>query len=204
MCNLYRMTRSTAEIAHLFAADEMATGTNFADEVYPGYPGVVVADRGLRAMNWGFPLMLKGKSGQMLKPKPINNARTDKLDSPFWRESFEHRRCLIPVSAWAEAEGSKGRMTRTWLSMPGGGPFACAGVWRTSKEWGDCFSMVMTDAAGVAAQVHTRMPVILAAEAHAIWTGPNRSMARALCRAWEGELELERTAQPWAARYRAV
>ena len=30
-------------------------------------------------MTWGFPLVLKGKNGQPLKPKPVNNARTDKL-----------------------------------------------------------------------------------------------------------------------------
>jgi hypothetical protein len=31
-------------------------------------------------MVWGFPLVLKGKGGQALKPKPVNNARVDKLD----------------------------------------------------------------------------------------------------------------------------
>jgi putative SOS response-associated peptidase YedK len=29
------------------------------------------------------------------------------------------RRCLIPVTAWAEAEGEKGSMTRTWYSLHG-------------------------------------------------------------------------------------
>jgi hypothetical protein len=67
-------------------------------------------------MTWGFPLLLKGKSGQPLKPKPVNNAREDKLGTAFWRASFERRRCLIPVTAWAEAEGAKGAMTRTWYS----------------------------------------------------------------------------------------
>ena len=55
MCNLYRMTKGVDEIARLFAA-EPARGANFAKEVYPGYPGLVVAEGFARVMNWGFPL----------------------------------------------------------------------------------------------------------------------------------------------------
>lgn len=105
-------------------------------------------------MVWGFPLSLKSKkSGQPLKPKPVNNARTDKLSQFFWRDSFEKRRCLIPLTAWAEAEGPRGSMTRTWLSLPDAELFAVAGVWRSSDEWGDCYSMVMKDGTGAAAEV---------------------------------------------------
>lgn len=43
MCNLYRMTKAPAEIARLFGARGGA-GANFAAEVYPGYPGLVVAE----------------------------------------------------------------------------------------------------------------------------------------------------------------
>lgn len=199
MCNLYRMTKTTAEVAHWFGADDAAGGANFAAEVFPGYPGLVVAGGALRVMNWGFPLQLKGKDGQKLKPKPVGNARTDKLESFFWRGSFEQRRCLIPVSGWAEAEGPKGRMTRTWLTLRDEEIFTFAGVWRSSAEWGQCYSMVMTDAAGAAAQVHTRMPVILARADHAVWTEGGIDAARSLCRPWPGEILIEHTAQPWAA-----
>jgi putative SOS response-associated peptidase YedK len=124
MCNLYRMTKATAEVANLFRGVVGSVG-NYASEVYPGYPGLVFAQaeggrtgaRELRSMAWGFPLVLKGKNGQPLKPKPINNARADKLDGFMWRYSFAERRCLIPVSAFAEAEGEKGAKTRTWFSL---------------------------------------------------------------------------------------
>ena len=104
MCNLYRMTKGTAEVAKLFDADA-PVGLNVAVELYPGYPGLVIAEGQVRAMTWGFPLALKGKQGQKLKPKPVTNAREDKLTTPFWRDSFVQRRCLVPVSHWAEAEG---------------------------------------------------------------------------------------------------
>ena len=200
MCNLYRMTKNVDEVALWFDAVEASQGANFAGEVYPGYPGVVIAEGAVRRMNWGFPLQMKGKGGQPLKPRPVNNTRTDKLDSFFWRYSFEERRCLIPVTAWAEAEGAKGRKTRTWLSRPDAELIAVAGIWRSSDEWGDVYSMVMTDSAGVAAECHDRMPVLLDKNDWAGWTDGSTEAARALCVPWTGALEIERTEDPWAKR----
>jgi len=204
MCNLYRMTKNASEVAAWFGAVEAAGGANFAAEVYPGYTGLVVAEGAVRAMTWGFPLVLKGAKGQPLKPRPVNNARTDKLATGFWRHAFTHRRCLIPLTAWAEAEGPKGRMTRTWLSLrglslPGAEMFAAAGVWRPSDEWGECYAMVMTDSDGTdAASVHERMPVLLAPEDHARWLAAPAAEALALCRGWAGPLAIDRTSEPWA------
>lgn len=199
MCNLYRMTKGSSEVAAWFGAVDAAQGANFGEEVYPGYPGLVVAEGAVRAMTWGFPLVLKGKQGQPLKPKPVNNARTDKLGTFFWRYAFEERRCLIPLTGWAEAEGPKGRMTRTWMSMPDASLFAAAGVWQQSEEWGACHSMVMTDSAGTdAAAVHERMPVLLAPEDQKVWTDGAPHAALALCRGWPRPLAIDRTVQPWA------
>ena len=198
MCNLYRMTKNKDEVAKWFDAIDDLAGANFGAEVFPGYPGAVVAEGRLTQMSWGFPLVLKGSKGQPLKPKPVNNARTDKLGSPFWRASFESRRCLIPVTAWAEAEGAKGSKTRSWLSRPDAEVFAIAGVWRESAEWGRCYAMVMTEACGVAADCHARMPVLLAREDHGRWTQGSAETAHALCRPWAGPLVLDRTDQPWA------
>ena len=198
MCNLYRMTKSACEVAKWFEAIDGLGGANFGSEVYPGYPGAVVAEGIVKQMTWGFPLQMKGKQGQPLKPKPVNNARTDKLESFFWRYSFEERRCLIPVTAWAEAEGPKGGKTRTWLTRPDADLFAVAGVWRQSDEWGEVYSMVMTDACGAAAECHTRMPVLLAGEDLTTWTDGSPEDALALCKPWEGDLVLDRTDEPWA------
>ena len=197
MCNLYRMTKGVAEVARLFEAIP-EVGANFAEEVYPGYPGLVVAQGRARAMTWGFPLVLKGKQGQPLKPKPVTNAREDKLHTAFWRDSFAQRRCLIPVSAWAEAEGEKGRMTRTWYAMPDAEPFAVAGLWRPTAEWGEAYSMVMVDACDQMAEVHDRMPVILAREDWDTWTKADPAVAFALARKCDLELLVERTQERWA------
>lgn len=197
MCNLYRLHAGTAAIAQLFDA-VAGIERNRGDEVYPGYPGLVVAEGAVRTMTWGFPLVLKGRQGQPLKPKAVTNAREDKLHTAFWTSSFAARRCLIPVSAWAEAEGAAGRMTRTWYALPGDAPFAVAGLWRTTDTWGDAFAMVMVNSSPAMAQVHDRMPVLLARDDWPVWTGGTPAAAFDLCRTWQGDLAVERTPERWA------
>ncbi|GAA4772789.1 SOS response-associated peptidase [Stakelama sediminis] len=175
-------------------------GANYAADVYPGYSGLVIAEGKARSMTWGFPLSLTGKQGQKLKPKPVNNAREDKLNTAFWRDSFAKRRCLIPVSAWTEAEGAKGSMTRTWYSLPDMETFAVAGVWRPTAEWGDAYSMVMVDGCEEMADVHDRMPTILHETHWVQWTDGTPEEAFALCQVWNGPLVVDRTSDPWAAR----
>ncbi len=197
MCNLYRMTKGTAEVARLFEV-EPDLGANHAGEVYPGYPGLVVAEGRARAMSWGFPLVLKGKQGQPLRPKPVTNAREDKLLSTFWRDSFVHRRCLVPVSQWAEAEGEKGRMTRTWYGLPGEELITVAGLWRPTAEWGDAYTMVMVDGHPQMAEVHDRMPLILSPAVQRYWLLGSADDALALCQTWEGAVTVDKTEERWA------
>lgn len=66
-----------------------------------------------------FLLVLKGKSGQPLKHKPVNNTRADKLDSFMWRYSFQERRCLIPVTEFAEAKAKRASSCPALPSLPG-------------------------------------------------------------------------------------
>jgi putative SOS response-associated peptidase YedK len=214
MCNLYRLARAPEEVARMFAA-RIVAGANLPGEVYPGYPGLVIApgeDGALAAgtMTWGFPLALKGRGGRALKPKAVTNAREDKLTTAFWRDSYARRRCLIPLTAWAEAEGEKRRMTRTWYAVPegsdaavgrdeGGPPvFAVAGLWRPTAEWGRAYAMVMADGCAQMAEVHDRMPVILTRAQWSTWIEAPDEEALALCRTWAGDLAVERTREKWA------
>ncbi|MEM6907154.1 MAG: SOS response-associated peptidase family protein [Pseudomonadota bacterium] len=201
MCNLYQQTKSAAEVAAWFRAVNGASGANLSDEIYPGYPGLVRTEESLRAMTWGFPLARTStRTGKPLKPKPVNNAREEKLDSFMWKRSFVERRCLIPLTAWAEAEGPKGSMTRTWLKPFDVDLFAVAGIWRDTEEWGECYSMIMIDAAGKAASVHSRMPVLLEEPQFEHWLRASPVEARALCRPFDKQLSINRTWDPWYSR----
>ena len=197
MCNLYRMTNSVAEVAKLFG-ESVGAHSNAGGDVYPGYSGFVIEAGEVRSMVWGFPLALRSKkTGNMLKPKPVNNARTDKLDSSFWRSSFRDRRCLIPVNTFAEAEGARGSMTRTWFGIEGQPLLACAGVWRETDEWGPAYSMIMTDANPIVAPIHNRMPVILRPDSWLSYLSGTEGQAKSLCVAYAGALHVERTEDPW-------
>jgi len=180
MCNLYTLRiESWSNVFGKSLAEVMAGANLPPPDVYPASPGIVItSDKTARKMTWGFPLVLKGKEGQPLKPKPVNNARTDKLGSPFWSASVRERRCLIPLDRFAEAEGKKGAMTRTWFSMPDGEQFHCAGIWRESAEWGNVYSMVMTEAAGVVERIHNRIAGNTSKRTPMIFGFQDRSMKR--------------------------
>ena len=193
------MRTGKADIARIFSA-EIPERANYSAEVYPGYPGLVTAHGEARVMTWGFPLVMTGRHGQKLKPKPVTNAREDKLHTPFWQASFERRRCLVPVSQWAEPEGEEGRMTRTWYALVGGEPFAVAGLWRPTDEWGKCYTMVTAPSCQQMSAVHDRMPVILHREDWARWLDASPDQAFGLCRTWPGQLMVERTEERWAGR----
>lgn len=200
MCNLYRMKSGRAEVAGTFAAVAVGAAGNAPDEIYPGYPGLVVADGQLQQMSWGFPFARVGAKGQPLKPKPVNNARSDKLAGPFWKASFIARRCLIPVTQFAEAEGQRGAMTRTWMSLPDAPLFAVGGLWRDTDEWGRAYAMVITDACPAIAPVHHRMPVILHRDDWETWQHGPPADAHALSRPWQGAITIDRTDEPWTGR----
>lgn len=200
MCNLYRVAKSVDEVAGLFRA-RPDRGANFGEEIYPGYPGLVVADGRVRSMNRGFPRPMTSKrTGLPIKPKAVNNAREDKLLTRFWRNSFENRRCLIPVTAWAEAEGEQRRMTRTWHALPGTDVFAVAGIWRRSDEWGEVYSMVMVDGCAQMADIHDRMPAMLLPADYDGWLHGTPDQALALARTLDLELRIDRTEEPWGER----
>jgi putative SOS response-associated peptidase YedK len=203
MCNLYRMRRSTAEVAALFRTGDVSA-TNAGEEVYPGAPALVVIEhegvRSLRSMTWGFPLPMKSKrTGLPIKPKPVNNIAD--LTSWMWRHIAPRpaNRCLIPVTEFAEAEGVTGSKTRTWFSVAGEPIFAWAGLWRDSDEWGPVYSGLMTDANAAIAPVHDRMPVILRADEHDAWLhGSIDDVIAFQQRVYPPELiGIERTGDPW-------
>ena len=171
MCNLYTIRVTAAEVAAHFGVPNPMQ-SNASDEVYPGMPGLVVTEnegvRELRSMTWGFPLRLKAMKPEA-KPKPVNNVR--ELTKGMWvgLARKPQWRCLIPVTHFAEAEGEKGKMTRTWFSLRDEPIFAWAGLWRVSDEWGPVYSGVMTDANAAIAPVHDRMPVLLHREEYEQW-----------------------------------
>ncbi|WP_426387584.1 SOS response-associated peptidase [Sphingobium sp. R-21] len=202
MCNLFTVRKSAAEVAAHFGVTLPVTQFNAPDEVYPGYPGMVVREkegaRVLESMSWGWPVRLKGMKPES-KPKPVNNIAD--LRKPFWIGAARKPefRCLIPVTAFAEAEGEKGAKTRTWFSLHERPIFAWAGLWRDSAEWGPVFSGAMTDCNEAIRPVHDRMPVLLHEGEYDQWLhGSFEEIVGFQDRCFPDELiAMERTSDPW-------
>lgn len=188
MCNRYRPGTREA-ITRLFDVHSTRAINDGPAIVHPRDPGFVVRRQDgalvLDQMSWGFPVILRGKRGQVLKPKPVNNARFDKLGAfwALWARDPEHR-CLIPTSAYAEAEGPSGKMRTTWLTLKSAPVFAWAGLWSQDPDWGAVYTGVMTDNAPELAEIHDRSPVILAPEDWETWLSAPLEDLRQFDRPW--------------------
>ena len=161
--------------------------------------------RELVPMHWGFPMPQRSKrTGQPILPRAVNSARDDKLaSSPFWRESFERRRCLVPATAFSEAQGRRpavhhwfGPATEETEADPEArAPFAMAGLWRRWRglyrdEERDllAFTVVTTTPNALVAPVHPeRMVAILPREHWAAWLDGPPEQALRLIRPFTAE-----------------
>jgi len=204
MCNLYTVRKSAAEVAAHFGVTNPIQ-TNSPEEIYPGTPGMALIEqdgvRQLRSMTWGFPLRLQGMKPDA-KPKPVNNIAD--LSGRMWvgLARKPQWRCIIPVTAFAEAEGPKGAKTRTWFSLKDEPIFAWAGLWRVSDEWGPVYSGAMTNANAAVAPVHDRMPVLLHREEYDQWLHGSFEDALAFQKRTfpvDG-IEIERTQELWVRK----
>lgn len=173
------MTKAREAVLRLFRiGHNRAAAFEPKDAYFPGHLAPVVRRAGdgeceLSAMSWGFVLPQAGRA-----PRRVTNFRDDKTrQSPFWRESFELRRCLVPATSFAEPRQVT-PATWAWFSLRGDDPrplFAFAGIWRRYrgplKKDGpvaevDVFAIMTTLPNALVETInHERMPVILATEA---------------------------------------
>ena len=208
MCNLYSMTRNREAILRLFRiSPNRAAAFAPLDAVFPGHTAPVIrqasdGERELVAMSWGFVLLQKGKA-----PRRVTNVRDDTIrTSPFWRSSFEERRCLVPATSFCEPNGDVKPATWHWFALKSqnhgnGGErpvFAFAGVWRRYKgpirKDGetlelDVYAFLTTTPNDLVATVnHERMPVLLnSRDACDIWLDGRDDDAFALARNYPAE-----------------
>jgi putative SOS response-associated peptidase YedK len=138
------------------------------------------------------------KTGKPIQPKAVNNARDDKLrTSPFWKNSFAERRCLIPATSFCEAKG-RNPATYVWFGVPGEDarpPFAFAGVWRAfNGNYGGehreliTSSMITTTPNELVRDTHPdRMPAILHPEDYEEWLTGQPKAAFALIRSFPAD-----------------
>jgi putative SOS response-associated peptidase YedK len=129
--------------------------------------------RALVPMRWG---LVPGWWKKSLKDLPATfNARAETVaEKPMFRDAFQRRRCLIPISGYFEWVMAPDGKQPFYFTRADAAPITVAGLW---DEWTNpetvaplrSCTMIITGANDFTRKVHDRMPVILEAESFAPW-----------------------------------
>ena len=173
MCGRYRRRSDKQRIAEAFevgaSLDELYLETD--DDIAPGsmQPVVCLSSRGEReieTMRWGF------KTPDRL----LFNARSEGVATAnFWKDSFAHRRCIVPADSFYEWQKVKtGKKPKFEFTVSGREPFGMAGIWSNWKnpksgEREPTFSILTQEANTVMRPIHDRQPVILEPRDYTEW-----------------------------------
>jgi putative SOS response-associated peptidase YedK len=183
MCNLYSIRTSRAALARKFMlSDNRMAAFEPLPAIFPGHMAPIIrqsadGERELVLRSWGFILLTDGYA-----PKRVTNTRDDKVETKFCKDSFAHRRCLVPATAFCEPDEGKPARWH-WFALKADEPrplFAFAGIYR---QWKDpikkagpnvdieVFSFMTTLPNALTSTInHERSPVLLASEAeYGVW-----------------------------------
>jgi putative SOS response-associated peptidase YedK len=126
-------------------------------------------------MVWGF---TNPRSGS-----PFVNARSETAaEKPFWKDSWQTRRCVIPASyyfEWAHYMGTDGRRKtgQKYMIQPKNSMTAyLAGLYSIEEQCGvsvPVFTVLTREPGAEIRFIHDRMPVILAPETIRQWIAPD-------------------------------
>lgn len=123
------------------------------------------------------------------KLQPIN-ARADSLQKkPFFRDAYSKRRCLIPANGYYEWKKIDRRKQPWFIRMQRGELFSFAGLWDSwdSPEGSiESCAIITTEASPLTADIHKRMPLIIAPEDYDNWLNRGDDT---LIRPWTGHLQ---------------
>ncbi len=177
MCGRYALGLTHEEILEYFGFDELDERRLpvlplplFNVAPTQAIPVVVETDqaRELRTMRWGFRPSWSKDGG---RPAPINARGETLTERPMFRGAVAKGRCVIPATGFYEWQSVVGRKARQpwYFQLKDGGPFGFAGLWTPGPDGQDTAAIVTTAANALVAEVHDRMPVILARDAEADW-----------------------------------
>jgi putative SOS response-associated peptidase YedK len=110
---------------------------------------------------------------------PTFNARSETAgEKPTFRDSLNHRRCLIPATAFYEWKGDKGHKTPHVIRRADSRVFSFAGLysWWTDPENDTTIAtttILTMDSAHAVHEVHHRMPVFITQDFYDEWLDPS-------------------------------
>lgn len=134
-------------------------------------------ERAVELMKWGL-VPPWSKTGKM-EFATINAKCETAATSAVYRSAFKSRRCIIPADAFYEwkklGEGPKAPKQPYAIARADGEPLSLAGLWEGWKSpegsWLHTFTIITTAPNALMADIHSRMPVVLAPEDVPVWLG---------------------------------
>jgi putative SOS response-associated peptidase YedK len=176
MCGRFTYRLTWEEIVRLYGLtlEQPARNTQARYNVCPTDPVDTIVERDgkreLVSMRWGLVPRWWSKSLKDLKAATFN-ARAETVETkPFFRDAFKsaRTRCLIPVSGYYEWQDTPtGKQPWYFTARDGSPVLTTAGLWNqwrnkaTGKTLTSC-TMIITEPNEFVAEVHDRMPVLLA------------------------------------------
>jgi putative SOS response-associated peptidase YedK len=183
MCGRFTYRLTWEEIVRLYGLtlDQPARNTQARYNVCPTDPVDTIVERDgkreLVSMRWGLVPRWWSKSLKDMKAATFN-ARAETVETkPFVRDAFmrARTRCLIPVSGYYEWQDTpNGKQPWYFTARDGSPALTTAGLWdewrdRTSGETLKSCTMIITEPNEFVAEVHDRMPVLLAEKDFGPW-----------------------------------
>jgi putative SOS response-associated peptidase YedK len=186
LCGRVAQAKNPTEYGSMLKIDFTKAAIPNAPAHYNGAPGqdYLIArlqtdsdDITLDMIRWG--LLPPWAKDKKMAWKMINARAETVTTSAAFKKAFAKRRCLVPVDGFFEWE-KVGKEKRPYMiAMLDRRPFTLAGLWENWKnpetgEWERTFTIVTTEANDLVAELHDRMPVIIAPDDHERWLkGPN-------------------------------
>jgi putative SOS response-associated peptidase YedK len=201
VCGRYTSVTPAAALARYFDVDEVVAddlGSRY--NVAPTSEVYAVARRGsatrLGSLRWG--LVPSWADDPRIGSRLINARAESVAERPAFRQAFARRRCLVPADGFYEWQVTPGTATRQpwYIRYRDGRPLAFAGLWESWRRHpggagGDgeaaserivSVAIVTTTANDALADLHDRMPVVLAPSSWETWLDPANDDVAALQR----------------------
>lgn len=187
MCGRVHVKRSLAELVRAFSFADPGGAERLANQFprYNGSPGelypIIIVDELVRrssafvSAKWGFiPRWSKDASGGF---KPINAKAESIKTNGLFRGAYRSTRALMPIDGyfeWRDIHGTGKDKQPYAIAMASGQPFALAAVWDEwvhpdTRETIRTFAVVTCQPNEKMAEIHDRMPVILAPADYDRW-----------------------------------
>jgi putative SOS response-associated peptidase YedK len=113
--------------------------------------------------------------------KSINARAESVAETRNFARSFRERRCLVPADGFYEWQGEGKEKQPYFITAADGVPLAFAGVWDSwrPREGApvESFAIITTEANGLMAPIHDRMPVVLPTLAWGPWLDASTPVA---------------------------